>query len=291
VLADEYGYATFSTTVDLTYESPTELRIDLTWEPARIQGILSPANANLRVDGATVTVAPTGSFSINLSAGEHTFTATAWSYVSFSKTVELEPSQYEPLGIHLTPANGTLRATISPATASVQVDGVPEATQGGVLNAEVPWGPDLLTASAAGFSPGQIVVNVSYNASVSAVLALAVAPGWIAGNVSPQNASVLLNGVPINVSASGSFNLTAPPGSYVVNASVPGFQSRSLDVVVRSGTTVSAQIELAPIAASGAPAMVRPLSLSVLSDGLELDAAVLAGIAGLFLLARRRDQN
>jgi hypothetical protein len=289
VAADEYGYADYSSTVVVSYLAPTALDIVLIEEPSRILGIVTPANATLRVDGMLISQESTGAFSLNLSAGQHVFTAKSWRYLPYSLTVELEPSQYVPLGIHLTPANGTLHAIVSPASAAVELDGIRAVTTNGTLEMNVPWGSHYLSASESGFSPEQTVLTVPYGAIVNATLRLSTAPGWISGNVTPTNATVSVDGAELTVSANGSFNQSMAAGPYSLNVSAPGYVGRTFELVVAPGESDRITVSLvpSPLAPSG-NMTTRPLSASVLADGLELDAAILVGVAVLFGIAQRR---
>jgi len=282
-----YGYFSYTGSVVLSYGAPTVRDIVLVWDPAHVVGGVTPTNASVFVDGVPVNVSDTGSFFLTLQGGSHLFTASAWRYQPLSMPVELEPSQYVPVGLHLTPSDGTLRAVISPSTAAVKLDGQLVATDNGVLEMSIPWGFHQLAASASGYSPAQAIVNISYGSVTDANLTLGIAPGWIAGSVAPANASILVDGAPVNVSDNGSFNVTVAVGAHLLVANASGYEARTFGFLVQAGESNRTQIALVPNPATSAASMTRPLTLGMLADGLALDAAVLLGVAVLYLVARR----
>ncbi|MCI4364038.1 MAG: PEGA domain-containing protein [Thermoplasmata archaeon] len=89
--------------------------------------------------------------------------------------------------------------------------------------------------------------------------------GWIAGKVSPANASLLVNGSTVPVTLpSGSYNYTVPWGTYWVNASDTGYTTFSQLVTVAPGHTLS----LNPVLSGGwLNGSVNPISGSVAING------------------------
>ncbi|MCI4340520.1 MAG: hypothetical protein L3J73_04565, partial [Thermoplasmata archaeon] len=280
VTANAYGYFANTTTVAIGYAVPTVLVIVLVWDPAHIIGFLAPVNASLLVDGAPVDVSPTGTFTLNLSGGAHSFAAQSWSYNAFQETVDFYPGEFAPLGIHLVPANGTIRATVTPPTASVTLDGASVPTPDGLLTISVPWGPHQLGGSASGYSPNTTVVVVPFDGVVSSALSLPIAPGWISGSVRPINASLWIDGSRENVSGNGTFNRSVAAGDHAVLAEAPGFANLSVELLVVPGRANSSAFELAALP-TAPPSMTAPLTLASLTDGLVLDAAVLLWIGEL----------
>ncbi len=285
--ASEYGYVTYSAPVTITFGPPTIVALVLAAIPVHISGALSPANATLLVDGSRVNVSPLGGFALSLIAGAHTFGATAWRYLPFFEVLVFAPNEYVPLGIVLTRANGSLEAQVLPAVATVTLDGVVVPTVAGALRAQLPWGNHQLAASARGYTPALTVVNVPFGAVAFANLSLAIAPGWIAGAVRPTGAGLSIDGVAANVSTDGIFNVSIAAGPHLLAAVAAGFLNLTVLVIVAPGETNRTDLELLSEPSPSLPSEPA-LSWSTLAVGLELDLAVLSGIAVLFAVAQFR---
>jgi hypothetical protein len=63
------------------------------------------------------------------------------------------------------------------------------------------------------------------------------------GTVNPLSAAVTLNGAPIAVTAGSFLEITAA-GTYTLNASAPGYQSKSLAVTLTPGNTTTVPVQL-----------------------------------------------
>ncbi len=105
--------------------------------------------------------------------------------------------------------------------------------------------------------------------------------GYITGTISPNNATLTINGKPVSVSTSGTFNLSVSNGTYDIVASDTGYYSYNHNITLNSGNMKNLTINLRPVS--------KPTSLSpVLLYGI-LGTVVVVAIAGtaVFLLRRR----
>lgn len=68
--------------------------------------------------------------------------------------------------------------------------------------------------------------------------------GWLNGSVSPQSASVEINGSPVAVNSQGAFSLALAPGTYSVYASMAGYVNSTASYAVQSGSATIANIVL-----------------------------------------------
>jgi hypothetical protein len=83
-------------------------------------------------------------------------------------------------------------------------------------------------------------------------VSFAVAPGTLAGTVDPGNASLTLDGAPVALRG-GTFNVSVPPGSYTLVASLPGFGTWTRTIQVLPGGTADEVIVLTPLSPTGSP--------------------------------------
>ena len=105
--------------------------------------------------------------------------------------------------------------------------------------------------------------------------------GYITGTISPNNATLTINGKPVSVSTSGTFSLSVSNGTYDIVASDTGYYSYNHNITLNSGNMKNLTINLRPVS--------KPTSLSpVLLYGI-LGTVVVVAIAGtaVFLLRRR----
>ncbi len=111
--------------------------------------------------------------------------------------------------------------------------------------------------------------------------------GWIAGRISPTNASLLIDGQSVSPIVAGAFNVSLSPGEYTVVASAPGYVRESLDVNVTAGFTVLLEITLNHTSTPSSPSGNSFPWLPVLA--LLLLIVVVAGVA--VVLVRRRSRS
>jgi hypothetical protein len=110
--------------------------------------------------------------------------------------------------------------------------------------------------------------------------------GWIAGQVSPPNASLLIDGQSVSPILAGAFNVSLTPGEYTVVGTAPGYVRYSHEVNVTAGRTLSLNIALNRSSTpSNTPGSSFPW-LPVLA--LLVVIAVVAGVAAV--LVRRRSR-
>jgi hypothetical protein len=107
-------------------------------------------------------------------------------------------------------------------------------------------------------SGGTTIFNVDLNKTV----------GWIAGHVTPANATLTLNGTPVAIDPStGSYNVSAPWGYYNLSATGFGVTSSYRNVTVSPGQSTPESITLVGGYISGTLGAVYP-GLSVSVDGV-----------------------
>lgn len=119
--------------------------------------------------------------------------------------------------------------------------------------------------------------------AIGVPVTFAPVPGFLAGSVAPASASVAANGTTVRVT-DGLFNVSLPPGTYLVHVSAAGYFGYDRTVVVTSGNLTSLRVDLQSV--SSGPAS------GVGTDGwaVVLLAAVVAAIAVIAVAVRRRSR-
>ncbi|MCI4319809.1 MAG: PEGA domain-containing protein [Thermoplasmata archaeon] len=268
VSASAPGYAPASLNVSVTPANTTFVNLTLARPPGLLEGVIIPGSANLSVNGTDRPVAIDGSFSVVLPAGTYTVRAWKYGYADFlADSVQVQAAQATVLDILLTGEPGWINGTVNFPGATLTLNGRPLAASGGVFAAEVPVGVYWVNATAVGYVPASTgPLTVVPFGRVHVDLNLTVEPGVLEGNVSPESASVYLDGGALPVVA-GTFSATLAPGSYWLNVSASGFTPRDQPVNVAGGssTEVSVRLLTAPGWLAG---VVHPLGASVTVDAV-----------------------
>jgi thermopsin len=128
-------------------------------------GTLSPASARLFADGLRIyDNVTTGAFNASLAPRSWTLSAVANGYMPYSAVVTIASSQTNHTNITLTPFDGTVVGTVSPASAAVAVGGVVVAVSpAGTFSRSVPQGTYTVEGVASGYATASVSVDVSAN--------------------------------------------------------------------------------------------------------------------------------
>ncbi len=124
-----------------------------------------------------------------------------------------------------TPLLGELNLTVSPAWASVSIDGSPIALEaGGVANLTLAAGSHTLHVSAVGYQSLSEPIEVPLRNVTSVSVALVGVEPVLAGTLTPTDGAVDIDGDPVGVNGTtGGFFEVLSPGTYTVTASAYGF--------------------------------------------------------------------
>lgn len=278
------GYAPYSDArVWVASNATSRLPIVLNPEFGTIEGTVAPEAATVTVNGVPV---PTdlGSFSVDLTPGVYWVNASLSGYeVDSVGPVELAERAVEVLSLVLTPIDGILVGTVTPADAALTVDGSVVNVSAGAFNVSLPPGNYTVDASASGYLSDNSSVRISPAAVVPLEIALTPATGWIDGTVAPPGARVTVDGTSVSVSSGGTFNVTAPAGVHVIRATSTGFApvSRTVTVAVGRGTDVNLTLGNT---ATGMGSFAGVSSL----DAALVGAAVAAGAVAAVVIVRKR---
>jgi thermitase len=236
-----------------------------------ISGTVFDSSTKAIVAGATVTTGSktavtdsSGRYTIsNLAAGSYTLTASAPGYAPAQSNVGVTAGATATANIALASTvttgiitgrvtdsatgNGITGASVTDGTRTAITDGT-----GGYTLSNVPQGTCTLTTSAGGYSPASKLISVTAGTTTAANFALtAVATGAITGKVTDAStgasiraATVTIGNLTTPTDAAGNYQFTnIQVGSYILNASAPGYSSAAQTVTVTS-TTVTVTFKL-----------------------------------------------
>jgi hypothetical protein len=174
VVASDSGYAAVNASVELAWNTTVPLAFDLAALNGTVRGRLVPATAFLFWDGATAGVSLNGSFRL-LGAGfvNHTLRVDAPNYLPFQETVFLPGNGTVWANVTLVPMDGSLQLAVSPAGATVSINGSAVALgPDGRANVTLRPGRFEVDVSAAGFAPQNFSVGIAPGQAVPLVVAL-----------------------------------------------------------------------------------------------------------------------
>ncbi|MCI4350050.1 MAG: PEGA domain-containing protein [Thermoplasmata archaeon] len=268
VNASAPDYAPISVNVSVTPANTTFVNLTLAVPPGLLEGVITPGPANLSVNGTERPVAPDGRFFVVLPAGTYTVRAWKYGYADFlAASVRVQSAQSTVLDILLAGEPGWINGTVSFAGATLTLNGRPLAAPNGVFAAEVSVGVYWVNATAVGYAPTSAgPLTVVPFGRLNVTLNLTLEPGVLEGRVSPESASVYVDGGALRVVA-GSFSDTLAPGAYWLNVTAAGFSPSDQPVNVAGGSNTDVAVRL--LAAPGwLGGMVHPRGASVTVDGV-----------------------
>jgi hypothetical protein len=138
---------------------------------------VTPATATVDIDGTAATVTA-GSFSVSVTAGIHSIVASASGYVTYYTNVSVSAGATTTVTITLkavTPS-GYLAGTVSPASATLSVDGQAESVVSGTFNVTLSAGLHVVEVTASGYLPYVTLVDIAGGATTKETIALSALP-------------------------------------------------------------------------------------------------------------------
>ena len=197
------------------------------WAEIRVETL--PAGARLSVDGTPRGETP---LSLRLSLGTHQLKISAENYKTWTKQLLVQRDQPPMLDtIHLQPADGTLSVKTTPSGANVTVEG----TFIGQTPIDIPLQPDVkhrLLISKAGYNKVERTVQVATAGKEEISLALVPRKGVVHFNITPQDASLFINGKSQGV-VPKKLELTAVPQKIKITKT--GYQPYLTEITPRPG--------------------------------------------------------
>ncbi len=233
-------YQTYTTTVPTSQFEVVRVSAVLPRTTGWINGTITPAAANVTINGTTPGIISPGVFSVVVPWGTYEVQGSLTGYAPFFDNVSVNPRQTTSVAVTL--VGGYIHISVVPTTAFVQVDGVPQTVSAGSFTtAELPGGTHVVTATAPGYSLFKWDVVVVPEKTTPLTIKL-TNEGWINGTITPVTGHVQINQNYITVNlVTGLFNVTEPAGKgfYNVTGSAGGYESLSFATVAVSPGNVT----------------------------------------------------
>jgi hypothetical protein len=251
-----------------------------------LNGTVDPASATLTINGSPVpTVA--GSFHLALATGSYWLSAYAPGYVpALLGPINISTGRSTEQNFTLQPVPGRWEVHVTPSDAAVTVDERRLATVNGSATELLPPGRHNLAATAVGYETYRYSAIVSPNVSTVLIVALVPTLGWIAGFVQPEGATLSVDGVPLMTGPSGSFNVSAAPGTHELRAAAAGHSDAVRIVEVIGGLTTEITVVLTTSVAGTTIPLAPPILAALL-----LMVAVSTGLSALMHRRRQRGRG
>jgi hypothetical protein len=257
-----YGFTSWSgisnstsALLSMTYTGGAQLEAMYTAQPAAwVAGIVGPSTLpsgvtlTVKVNGAAVPLTSYNStadqFNLTVPAGQsYTVVVTAGNYyLPYSDQVSTSAYSVSQVNIYLTRTNGWIAGTVTPATATVLVNGTAATVTNGRYNVTVYWGQYAVNGELTGFT--NFYDNISVTPGRTMTVNVLVVGGTIQGTISPPTAVVKVDGVVQSVVAGEFSTAPLPGGTHLVTATIANYSLYSWNVLVNPGHTTSIQIVL-----------------------------------------------
>ena len=293
----QFTVAGSATTVNITFAPLIYLNVeegglapDLEWS-ASINGTgtdnLTLTKSNEYPSFITFSVIP-GVYNVSVAAPGYVATPSATNVTVVAQGDYPFASMF--VDFTFTPIPGTLNLTVSPANATVLVNGFQVSLTNGNFTGNVTPGLTLIEVSASGYHSYYNNVTVSSGGTTSVTIALnPVTPapdGTLSLTVSPGSATVWVDGSQVTLT-SGAYSASVTPGVHSIEVTASGYYTYYNNVTVTSSATTSVPISLNSGSSS---------SSSSSSSGISMDAWIIIALllvltviflAGMIYFARR----
>ena len=279
-----------------TSTDPEGAALTWTWSWDDLNTTRETTDPGVSESTTTYAWASPGSYNVTLTVDDGTNIVTSNPFQVF-----VLPRPAEIGWVAGTVVDATTSSPISGATVAVNPGGFSQPTNAdGEYNITVPVGTYSVTASHSLYaSSTETNVAVAQDATTLVNFELTPSRGWIAGTVT-SSAGGPIAGVTVRATgprervgttnSAGEYNLTVPPGTYSVQASLSGYVSKqTTGVVVLDGATTQVSFALDPITA---PPPGGGLSiLGAVAIGLGVLVVVIALVAVVVTRRRKREEE
>lgn len=210
-------------------------------------------------------------------ASTYSLVASETAYTMASYPVGVAAGSATHKDIWLSRLSGYLNGTVTPHSATLQINGSAVAVDAGtgIFSDHLSWGNYLVNASAPGFPSFSRMVTVIFGTTTPLIVSLAY--GWINGTISPGAGHISINNASVAVLPTGSFAQNLSGGSYYVVGTLAGYSWYHSLVQLAPGTSVRLTISLTNrgwLNGTAGPAAALAGSLVVTVDGRTVNVGV-----------------
>jgi len=266
VSAEARAYRPYRKDLALKAEEEASLEIILEPKPARLAFKVTPADADILIDGAAVQPGQSGVAEV--SPGRHQVVVSREDYEQYSEELEAGPDTDREIRAVLNIKFGAVFVSVTPASARVIVDGAELNRSDGVLQTSLPPGRHTVSASAQDYEDYKAEVTVAPGKTAAVSIALKPSKGGLAGKVIPANSDVAVDGVPVVTAQGGRYELASlAPGEHTLTVSRKNFETFLAKPVITAGQTLELDVKLIP-SKGGLKLRVQPGNASVSVGGI-----------------------
>jgi hypothetical protein len=264
VHAQATGYAAQNCTATIVANATTTDDLTLTRLTGWLAGTITPTGASVTVDGGSIATGPAGIFNITLPTDLYSVVASLAGYTVWRANVSILSNVTTTVAITLEP--GWVAGSVTPASASLQLDGVAVALNAstGAFNTSQLGGIVWVHASAPGYLPFDENVTVTPGQTLPLTVALNDT-ATVEGNLLPTDAVLRWDDEPVLVNASGNWSETTVSGTHWLNATLAGYVPFGENVTLAAGQTRALVIALSD--AADVSGVILPTNASLLWDG------------------------
>ena len=282
VTGSAQGVAVTFVPLDLLEVMQTGLPTDLEWA-VTVNGT-GTGNVAMTVDNDTQAI------DFQLIPGTYNVSVNATGFVPSVPYIQVTlqtPMMVVPFGF--TPVKGTLSITVTPATATVWVNGVNVTLASGSWSGTLAPGFVPVKAVAAGYYP--YFTNVTVKSGSTTPLTLTLAPivtGTLRLTVTPGSAYTYVDGVQVTL-VQGAYSVSETPGTHSVVVVAAGYYTYYNNVTVTSNRTTSLTVDLISIPSSSSSPAISTLAWAIILGLAVLAVIFLVGM--VYLLGRSHSRG
>jgi len=240
-------------------------QIKLTMEYVQITARISPADADVTLDGRAVKLKKSAfqfglakemaiaEFTKDVLPGEHSIVVSKKGYEVYKKSFNVKAGEPMQLAVNLVKLAGSVAGTVSPGNAVIEIDGKEVTVTGGKFSVSLDEGKYRIAASAEGYIDRETEADVKPGERTVVKITLRQKNGGLNIVVTPADSRVWLNNKPLKVNEDGLYGQNLKPGEYVIKAAREGYFETSRKIKIESDKAVVSRVKLTakPVAVSG----------------------------------------
>ncbi|MCL5782847.1 MAG: hypothetical protein M1476_02930 [Candidatus Thermoplasmatota archaeon] len=214
----------------------------------------TPAGSAVYVNANSVLLSSSGSASLSLVPGNYYVNASLSGYRSFSDFYTLVSGKTYFVNVTLASLSiyGYLNGTVMPGNATVSAGGLVIPVHSGKFNESIAPGTYYVSFTANGYN--SVVKEINITAGKTSTLDVSMTPVTdsvtLSGYITPDNASLVVNGLVAYVNSTGYYGISVPAGTYTISVYESGYFPYSENVTLTSSTMMNFTLVKEPKATS-----------------------------------------